>query len=76
MGPCTPCEQQANANERDFDAALKNAINYVERTKKTVKVYKRLQQWTFVDVEINCTLSVPGRALVYWDEQSATVQIH
>lgn len=70
------CEAEANNSERGFESKLSEAKRYVETTKKAVKVYKDLNEWTFIEISAPGATSVPGRAMVSWSERDAAVEVH
>lgn len=76
MSGCLGCEMEATANENGFQSTLSEAKRYVERTKKTVRVYKELQEWTFIELAAPGATSIPGRAVVSWNERDAAVEVH
>lgn len=76
MGNCMGCEQEANNSERGFESKLSEAKRYVERTKQPVKVYKDLQEWTFIELSAPGAPSIPSRAMVSWNERDTLVEVH
>lgn len=76
MSGCLGCEMEAVASERGFESKLSEAKRYVEKTKKSVKVYKDLNEWTFVELGVPGISSIPGRAVVSWNERNAAIEVH
>lgn len=76
MSGCLGCEQEARASELGFESKLSEAKRYVEKTKKAVRVYKDLNEWTFIELSAPGAPSVPGRAVVSWNERDAVVEVH
>lgn len=76
MGHCHGCEQQAFQSEIGYESKLSEAKRYVEKTKKSVKIYKDLNEWTFIELSAPCAPSVPGRSMVSWNERDAVVEVH
>lgn len=76
MSNCPGCEQEARASEYGFESKLSEAKRYVEKTKKAVKIYKDLNEWTFIELTVPGAPSVPGRAMVLWNERDAVVEVH
>lgn len=76
MSGCLGCENEARASEYGFESKLSEAKRYVEKTKKAVKVYKEFNEWTFIELTAPGAPSVPGRAVVSWNERDAIVEIH
>lgn len=76
MSGCLGCEMEARASENGFESKLSEAKRYVEKTKKAVKVYKDLNEWTFVELSAPGASSVPGRAVVLWNERDAAIEVH
>jgi hypothetical protein len=70
------CEQEALNSERGFETKLSEAKRYVERTQKAVKIFKDLQEWTFLELSAPGAPSVPGRAVVSWNAGLAAVEVH
>ena len=73
---CLGCEHEAKASENGFESKLSEAKRYVEKTKKAVKVYKDLNEWIFIELTAPGAPSVPGRAMVSWNERYAVVEVH
>jgi hypothetical protein len=76
MGDCLGCEHQAFQSENGYESKLSEAKRYVEKTKKAVKVYKDLNEWTFIELSAPGVPSVPGRAVVSWNQRNAVVEVH
>lgn len=76
MGDCLGCEQQAFQSERGFETILSEAKRYVEKTKKTVKIYKDLNEWTFIELAAPGAGAVPSRAVVLWNQRDAVIEVH
>lgn len=73
---CLVCGWEALASEYGYEIKLSEAKRYVEETKKSVKVYKEFNEWTFIVLSAPGAPSVPGRAVVSWNERDAIVELH
>lgn len=74
--PCQGCENEARQSEQGFENKLGEAKKYVEHTKKPVKVYKDLNEWTFMELAAPGCPTIPGRAVVSWSERDSAIQVY
>jgi hypothetical protein len=76
MGQCLGCENEARLSELGFESKLSEAKQYVKKAKTAVKVFKELNEWTFIELSAPGAPAVPGRAVVSWNERTAAVEVH
>lgn len=70
MGNCLGCEQEAANNERDFETAKKNALEYSKKNNSAyILIYKEMQEWKFIEAAYAFSHGMYGREVVHYNDR-------